>query len=201
MKPLIIGITGGIGGGKSTLSAKLLAEGYEVYNTDVRAKILQNEHPELIRQMKGLFGDAIYNSQGLDRAALARIVFGNKELLQQLNKLVHPVVREDFNHWVAQHTSEKLLFVESAIMFESGLVHSVDKVILMTASEDVRIRRVVKRDGISPEQVKARIDNQMSDGLKIPKSDYVIFSDDNMPLLDKMHDILESLLKLQEEHL
>jgi len=201
MKPLIIGITGGIGGGKSTLSAKLSAEGYKVFDTDARAKSLQNEYPELVRQLKALFGDTIYNSEGLDRAALARIVFGNKDLLQQLNKLVHPFVREDFNHWISQHLSEKLLFVESAIMFESGLVNSVDKVILMTASEDVRISRVVKRDMVSPEQVKARIANQMPDELKIPKADYVIFSDDNMPLLDKMHDILESLLKLQEEQL
>jgi len=201
MKPLIIGITGGIGGGKSTLSAKLSAEGYEVFDTDVRAKALQNEHPELISQLKALFGDAIYNFEGLDRMALARIVFGNKDLLLQLNKLVHPIVREDFNHWIGQHSSEKLLFVESAIMFESGLINSVDKVILMTASEDVRISRVVKRDKVSPEQAKARIANQMPDELKIPKADYVIFSDDNMPLFDKMHDILESLLKLQEEQL
>jgi dephospho-CoA kinase len=198
-KPLIIGITGGIGGGKSTLSDKLCAEGYEVFNTDIRAKALQNEQPELIRRMKALFGEAIYKDSVLDRAALAQIVFGNKELLLELNKLVHPFVREDFNRWVAAHSDQKLLFVESAIMFESGLVALVDKVILMTASEDIRIKRVVKRDGISPEQVKARIASQMSDELKIPKSDFVIFSDDNQPLVDKMHGILEELLKLTQE--
>lgn len=194
MKPLIIGITGGIGGGKSTLSAKLRAEGYDVYDTDIRAKVLQNEHPELVRQLKALFGDTIYNAEGLDRAALARIVFGNKDLLQQLNKLVHPFVREDFNSWVVAHAKQKLLFVESAIMFESGLSELMDKIILMTASESVRIHRVVKRDGASPEQVKARIDNQMPDEQKIPKADFVIYSDDNMPLLDKMNKILDELL-------
>jgi dephospho-CoA kinase len=198
-KPLIIGITGGIGGGKSTLSAKLRAEGYEVYDTDIRAKELQNEHQELIRKMKAVFGDDIYKDSVLDRAALAQIVFGNKELLLELNKIVHPVVREDFYHWISSHSNQKILFVESAIMFESGLVNSVDKVILMTASEDIRIKRVVKRDGSTPEQVKTRISNQMSDDLKIPKSDFVVFSDDNQPLLNKMYGILEELLKMTED--
>ena len=195
MKPLIIGITGGIGGGKSTLSAKLRAEGFHVFDTDCRAKQLQNEEPELVQKLKTLFGENIYNAKGLDRLALAKIVFEKKELLAELNKIVHPVVRADFHHWVATHSDQKLLFVESAIMFESGLVNSVDKVILMTAAIDVRIARVVKRDGSTPEQVRARIANQMPDEQKILKADYVIYSDDNMPLLDKMHRILDELLK------
>jgi dephospho-CoA kinase len=195
MKPLIIGITGGIGGGKSTLSAKLRAEGFFVFDTDCRAKQLQNEHPELVQKLKVLFGENIYNAHGLDRLALAKIVFEKKELLAELNKIVHPVVRADFHRWVDAHSDQKLLFVESAIMFESGLVNSVDKVILMTAAIDVRIARVVKRDGSTPEQVKARIANQMPDEQKILKADYVIYSDDNMPLLDKMHRILDELLK------
>jgi dephospho-CoA kinase len=196
MKPLIVGITGGIGGGKSTLSARLRAEGFLVFDTDCRAKQLQNEHPELIQKLKTLFGEEIYNANGqLDRSALAKIVFEKKELLAELNKMVHPVVRADFHHWVETHSDQKLLFVESAIMFESGLVNSVDKVILMTAAIEVRIARVVKRDGSSPEQVKARIANQMPDEQKILNSDYVIYSDDNMPLLDKMHRILDELLK------
>lgn len=198
-KPLIIGITGGIGGGKSTLSDKLRAEGYQVFDTDVRAKKLQNEHPELVARIKALFGNNIYNECGLDRPAVARIVFQNKELLSQLNKLVHPFVREDFHHWVATHSNQKLLFVESAIMFESGLVELMDKVIVMTASEEVRIKRVVKRDAVSPEQVKSRMANQMSDEEKIIRADYVVYSDDNQPLLPKMYLILESLLQLQEK--
>jgi len=194
-KPLIIGITGGIGSGKSTLSNKLRAEGYEVYDTDVRAKNLQNEQPDLISKLKAHFGEIIYNLDGLDRAALAKIVFGKKELLIELNQLVHPFVREDFNRWISERSAHKLLFVESAIMFESGFVKLVDKVILITASEEVRIKRVVKRDGSSPEQVKARIANQMPDELKIAKADFVIYSDDNQPLIDKMHLILQQLLR------
>ncbi|MFZ4725011.1 MAG: dephospho-CoA kinase, partial [Paludibacter sp.] len=188
--PLLIGITGGIGSGKTTLSKKLRAEGYSVYDSDSEARRLQNEHPVIRKELIQLFGEDIYNNQILNRSALAKIVFGKPELLSKLNSVVHPFVKEDFELWIKKHETEKLLFQESAILFESGFNSFVDKVILMVASEDVRIARVMKRDGTTHEQVKLRMKNQMTDDEKIPKADFVIYTDDNMPLEDKMRRIL-----------
>lgn len=193
-KPLLIGITGGIGGGKSTLADKLRNEGYEVYNSDLEARRLQNEHPVIREKLIELFGETIYNVDGLNRRELAKLVFGKKDLLSQLNAIVHPVVRKDFEHWINVHGSQKLLFIESAILFESGFSALVDKIILMTACEEIRIKRVMKRDGISEEEVKARIASQSTEESKMLKSDFIVHSDDNMPLLDKMYRILDALM-------
>jgi len=113
-----------------------------------------------------------------------------------LNAIVHPVVREDLIKWIKSHNNEKLLFVESAILFESGFNVIVDKVILMTASEAVRLARVVKRDVICPEQVHARMAHQLPDESKISRVDFVIHSDDNQPLDPKMKNVIEELLKI-----
>ncbi|MEI6556380.1 MAG: dephospho-CoA kinase [Paludibacter sp.] len=190
---LIIGITGGIGSGKTTLSEHLRREGYSVYDSDKEARRLQNEHPVIREKLTELFGADIYNESGLNRAEIAKIVFGNPELLRKLNDIVHPVVRDDFKQWIMRNNSEKYAFVESAILFESGFNKLVDKVILMTASEELRIRRVIKRDGVNPEQVKARMSNQFDDKDKIPFADYVIHTDDNLPMIDKMKRLLLQL--------
>lgn len=195
-QPIIIGITGGIGGGKSTLSDRLSGRGYKIYNSDLRARLLQNEDLELVDAIKKLLGDDIYKNGELDRPAVAAIVFQNKALLQQLNQLVHPAVRADFERWKEANNTENLLFVESAIMFESGLALLMDKVVLMTASEEVRIARVVKRDGISPEQVLARMMHQLPEDEKIKRAHYVIHSDDHQPLNDKIDALLRDLDEL-----
>lgn len=193
-KPVLVGITGGIGGGKSTLSGRLMHAGYCVYNSDLRARSLQQEEAGLVRDIKELLGDDVYTDTGeLKRTLVASRVFSNKSLLEALNKLVHPVVRADLQHWIQTHHAEKFLFVESAIMYESGLVGLMDKVILMTASEEVRVSRVMKRDHVTAEQVRNRIKNQMSDEKKIGLADYVIFSDDGLPLIEKMERVLASL--------
>ena len=192
-RPLIIGITGGIGSGKSTLAENLRREGYEVYDSDQEARRLQNEHPVIKEQLIQLFGDEIYSSQGLNRLALAKVVFVKHELLLKLNEIVHPIVKEDFNRWIILHSSQSVLFMESAILFESGFNILVDKVILMVASESVRINRVMKRDGINKEQVAARMSNQFPDETKIPLADFVIHTDDNLPIIDKMRKILAQL--------
>jgi dephospho-CoA kinase len=192
-KPLVIGITGGIGGGKSTLADKLRAEGFEVYDSDMEARRLQNEHPLIREQLIELFGEDIYTAQGLNRASIASMVFTNKDLLLKLNKVVHPVVEAHFRSWVEKYSANKFLFVESAILFESGFNNFVDKVIVITASEEIRIRRVIKRDGSTVEQVLARMSSQISEDFKTSKADFIIHSDDNMPLLDKMRRILHEL--------
>jgi len=192
-RPLIIGITGGIGSGKSTLSKKLRTEGYLVYDCDIEARRLQNEHPLIRQQLQEYFGPEIYTDQGLNRKALANIVFGMPDLMSKVMAIVHPVVKEDFKKWIENRSMHKLLFMESAILFESGFEIFVDKVILMTASEEVRIRRVMKRDSITHEQVRARMSHQIPDEKKITRSDFVIYTDDNKPLVDKMKKILVEL--------
>jgi len=193
-KALIIGITGGIGSGKSTLSEKLRTEGYSVYDSDVEARRLQNENPGIKSQLIELFGEEIFTPQGLNRSSLAKLVFGRKELLAKLNAIVHPVVKDDFKAWIENHKNENFLFIESAILFESGFNVLVDKVILMTASMDIRLARVVKRDGTAPEQVSARMSNQLPDEEKIARVDFVIHTDDNQPLDAKMRKIVLELL-------
>lgn len=195
-KPLIIGITGGIGGGKSTLADKLRSEGFEVYDSDKEARILQNEHPVIREKLIELFGSNIYNDEGLNRKELAQIVFHKSELLLKLNAVVHPIVKVDFQNWIDKRQAHNLLFVESAILFESGFNLIVDKVIVITASEDIRIKRVVKRDGSSVDQVRLRIANQLSEKIKVDNADFVIYSDDNQPLDGKMRKIITQLIEI-----
>jgi len=196
-KPLIIGITGGIGSGKSTLSHLLRAEGYSVYDTDLEARRLQNEHSAMRKKLVDMFGKDIYNEQGLNRSALGKLVFGKPELLTKLNAIVHPLVMEDFNSWVINRYPKKMLFIESAILYESGFNKLVDRVILITAEEAIRIERVVKRDGITPEHVRARMSHQLSEEEKSARADFVIHSDDNKPLVDKMRKIIVELLDIR----
>ena len=194
-KPLIIGITGGIGSGKTTLSKSLREAGYEVYDSDLEARRLQNENPEIRKGLMELFGTDIYTQEGLNRPKLAEIVFSDQSLLFKLNAIVHPVIRLDFENWVMQRQQLKFVFVESAIMIESGFSKLVNKIILVTAAEQLRIERVIKRDGITEEQVKARMSKQYPDDVKIPLADYVMYTDDNLPMVDKMEKALDWLLQ------
>jgi len=200
-KPLIIGITGGIGSGKSTLSHLLRAEGYSVYDTDLEARRLQNEHSAMKKKLVDLFGKNIYTEQGLNRSALGKIVFGKPELLAKLNAVVHPLVMEDFNNWVLNRLPKKMLFIESAILYESGFNKLVDKVILITASEDIRVDRVVKRDGVTPEHVRTRMSHQLTEDEKLKRADFVIYSDDNLPLVEKMRKIIVELLEIRQNRI
>ncbi len=182
---MIIGITGGIGAGKSTIAEILRSMGYLVYDSDAEARKLQNENIELKQKIQSLFGSDIYNESGLNRQALAKIVFNNPELLTQLNYIVHPAVQSDFEAWVKSNSHVKALFIESAILFESHFNKLTDKIILVSASEEVRIARVVKRDGVNYEQVKERIRKQTSDEEKKKWVDVVIYTDDEKETLFK----------------
>lgn len=192
-KPLIVGITGGIGGGKSTLARILCERGYVVYDTDREARRLQNENAVIRQKLTDIFGHDIYTEEGLNRKLLAGNVFNNPSLLKQLNEIVHPIVRQDFFDWQKQHAQEKYLFVESAIMFESGLSQFTDKVIVVTAPEDLRIMRVMKRDNISPEEVLKRMKNQLPEEEKIARADIVVDSSGKTALTDNVDRILAEL--------
>ncbi len=191
---MVIGVTGGIGSGKTTFCNVLRERGYLVYDTDKEARDLQNNNAALVAEIKALFGNEIYNEHGLDRKQLGALVFENADLLKQLGDIVHPYVRNSFKQWIDQNTEQKLLFVECAILFEGGFNQFTQRNILITAEEDVRIKRVQKRDGISAELVKKRIDKQWPDSQKKIMSDFVVHTDDGIISTEqKVDEILKAL--------
>ncbi len=157
-----VGITGGIGSGKSTLCQLLTAFGASLYDSDSRAKSLMAEDGKLHDALCDEFGAECYNDEGLNRSFLASKVFGDEEALRRLNAIVHPAVRADFRRWAAEQRSEYVI-LESAILFESGFDSEVDTTIAVLAPLEERLRRTVERDGVSREDVLRRIAHQMSD--------------------------------------
>ncbi len=169
----IIGLTGGIGSGKTTV-AKMFAElGIPVYNSDVEAKILTNTSEAIRKELILLLGDETYKNGKLDRKFLADKIFNDKVLLQKVNAIIHPKVGEHFKNWVANQTAPYVI-KEAAILFESGSNVQCDLVILVTASKKERIRRVMDRDQVSKTEVEARMNNQWNDSEKIKLSNFVI---------------------------
>jgi dephospho-CoA kinase len=194
---MLVGITGGIGSGKTTLSNLFRDEGYLVYDSDLEARRLQNEHPQIKAQIQALFGESIYTPEGLNRVELAKLVFGNYELLLQLNNIIHPFVKADIVSWKLMHAHERILFIESAILFESGFEHLVDKVLLVTASEELRMARVIRRDKLSPEKVRARMLNQLPEEEKMKRADLIISSNDNLLKETSVSVVVNRLLLLK----
>lgn len=189
----IIGITGGIGSGKSTLSERIRKAGYAVYDTDSAARRLQNESAEIRKKIIALFGAEAYTDNVLNRKYIAGIVFNQPELLRKLNEIVHPAIRADFKEWTQKNNSEKMLFLECAILFQGEFQKLVDKIILVTAPQAIRVKRVMKRDGIAESQVLERINNQLTEAEMAAKSDLII--DTGITDINKL-DVSEFLSKL-----
>ncbi|MBQ7222920.1 MAG: dephospho-CoA kinase [Bacteroidales bacterium] len=193
MNPKVIVCTGGIGSGKTDVTTAFSALGYPVYNCDVRAKDLYDEDPALLKKVADIAGNDILKNGKLDRAALAEKIFKDNDSLQRIERVVHPAVIEDFEKWKKSQNSPIVIF-ESALYFEKKNLHSLsDYVILMTASEEVRVQRVVKRDSISEQQVRQRMANQLPDSAKIPKADWVIDTDDKHPVLPQILNIIDKI--------
>lgn len=172
-----VGLTGGIGSGKSTVASYFRALGIPVYDSDTRAKELMQTDGELRKEIAELLGDKAYSPEGLNRQWIASRVFSDPQLLQALNKRVHPVVRTDFDRWCAQQEAPYVL-QEAAILLENSAYRHLDRTILVTAPEKSRINRVVQRDNVTPLQVKQRMKNQWTDTDKIPLVDFVIENTD-----------------------
>ncbi|MFM2223955.1 MAG: hypothetical protein RJA07_157 [Bacteroidota bacterium] len=173
-----IGITGGIGSGKSTVSKIFALLNVPIYNADNQAKYLLNNDADVIKKVKQIFGNDIYLNQELDRKKLAAQVFEQPFLLQQLNEIVHPAVFIDFDNWCNEHQQEPYVLKEAALIFETILHQKLDAVIIVSSPEKLRIERVMKRDSITKEQVLARIKNQMSEDEKLKRADYIIYNDE-----------------------
>jgi len=169
----IIGLTGGIGSGKTTV-AKLFKElGVPVYNSDLRAKKLMNNSKGIRTAVIDLLGKDSYELERLNKKYIADRVFSNKELLQRLNSIVHPAVRKDFSRWVKKKKTSYVI-QEAAILFENNAYSNFDKIILVKAPKEVRLERIIARDNGSNEEILARMENQWDDSKKIPLSDYII---------------------------
>ena len=189
----IVGLTGGIGSGKSEILEVFSSYGVPCYRADNRAKELMQKSPELIRQIKVLFGEDIYQDKKLNRSKLADIVFGDKKKLKSLNALVHPLVNKDFQFFLNQQNTAYVI-KEAAILFETGVAKDCDETILVTAPEKLRIQRVMKRDKINAEHIKSRMNHQWSDEKKIPLANYVINNIDWDKTFKKIEEIHKKII-------
>ncbi len=172
----IIGLTGGIGSGKTTIARLFEAEGIPVYISDDEAKKIMLR-PITVEKVRQEFGDLVIDNGQIDRKALSEIVFNNPEQLKKLNSIVHPLVKKHFDEWVKQNSHHPFVVKEAAILFESGSYKYCDKVITVTASEETRIERVVKRDHVKPEEVLQRIKNQIPEKERLERSDFIIYNE------------------------
>lgn len=179
---ITIGLTGGIGSGKTTIAQWFQEKGIPVYNSDFEAKKLMNENEDLIQQLIELFGDETYKNGEYNRSYVASKVFNDKELLNQLNAIVHPAVFKHFDEWLDNQNSS-FVVKEAAILFESGSYKDCDYIISVIADEEIRIDRVAKRDQLNEDQIRSRMKNQWTDEQRIEKSDFIIENNKDLKAL------------------
>jgi len=189
-----VGITGGIGSGKSTVCCFFELLQIPVFYADEQAKTIINTDTTVINAIKSLFGDAIYDASGLKRAQVAAIVFNQPEQLAALNAIVHPAVDRCFTRWITMHREAAYVIKEAAILFESGMFLSLDYMVTVTAPLEMRIARVMKRDGVSRDQVLKRIENQWDDQRKIELSQFTIHCNEESMVIPQLLNLHYKLL-------
>lgn len=189
----VIGLTGGIGAGKSYIASLFEQKGIPVYDSDSEAKKLMHQ-PEVIQQIQQIFGNEVIENNSVNRKKLASIVFNQPEKLKMLNQLIHPLVKQHFEDWKSKQTTP-LVLKESAILLESGAYTSCDFIITVEAPEALRIQRVVQRDEVNPEDVLARIQNQWTSEQRIAQSDFMIHNTETQNVQEQVNQIFEQLLK------
>jgi dephospho-CoA kinase len=187
-----IGITGGIGSGKSVVGQILEAMHFPVYYSDQQSKVLVETDLEIREELIKLLGTEVYLDGKLNRPFLTQQLFSNDDLRLKINQIIHPKVREAFTIWVNKQSSN-LVFNEAAILFETGAYQSMDYNILVTAPLELKIERVLKRDNITINEIQERISKQWSDEEKIPLADFVIVNDEVKPLLKQVEAILKKV--------
>lgn len=188
----IIGLTGGIGSGKTTVANYLAAKNIPVYIADLEARKISNSKA-ILKKITSVFGNQILVDDKLDRVAMAKIVFSDKEKLNKLNAIIHPAVKKHFENWVKKHQTYDFVVKETAILFESGSYLDCDIVILVTAPLETRIERTKLRDNCSRESVLQRISNQMPEDEKIKKSNFVIHNNSLEETYLQMDEVLKKL--------
>lgn len=187
-----VGITGGIGSGKSYVCKIIKQLGYPVFDSDSEAKELTNSHPIIKKKLIQLLGAEVYQNHELNRVYLASRLFGDDAMREKINAIIHPIVRETFKTWSKEQNS-KIVFNEAAILIETGSYKQFDKLILVTAPLKLKIKRVVERDSISIEEVEARISTQFTDEVKRQYADFII-ENDGRPVLPQIELILQKII-------
>ena len=191
-----VGLTGGIGSGKTTVSNFLLDYGIPVYNSDSKGKTLMNTNLELKNNIVSIFGERVYDNGILNTNLLSSIVFNDSTKIEQLNNLVHPKVAQDFNQWVGKNNNKPILVKEAAILIESGAYLNMDKIILVVTEKSTRINRVSKRDNSDLDSIEKRINHQLTDNEKIKYADYII--ENNSSLEHLKLEVLKVVNKIRE---
>lgn len=196
-KPLQVGLTGGIGSGKTTVSKFFATLGVPIYYADDAAKWLMQNDKALVNAIRSAFGNDIYtDEQQLDRQKLADIVFNDIKALRRLESLVHPAVFRHSQEWSEKHDTADYLIREAALTFESGSYKLLDKVITVFAPREVRIQRVLQRDNSTKEAIEARMDKQWSDERKIELADFVIYNNGKQLIIPQIMKIHTNLIHL-----
>tara|TARA_R110002051_G_scaffold56046_8_gene103978 strand:+ start:28808 stop:29392 length:585 start_codon:yes stop_codon:yes gene_type:complete len=188
-----VGLTGGIGSGKSTVAAMFQELGVPVYNSDEHAKRLMNTSKKIKKQLIVLLGNKSYHDNKINRSFIAEKVFNDASLLSQLNSIVHPVVRENFMSWSKKQNTPYVI-QETALIFENKSQELYDSIILVTAPKEARINRVLSRDNSTKEQIEARMNNQLDDSLKFPLANYIVENIDLKSTRTKVIEVHKAIL-------
>ena len=192
----IIGLTGGIGSGKSSVLEIFKRIGISTYNADESAKELISSNKKIIFSIKQLLGEDIYNENELNSKLVSKIVFNDKEKLKSLNSIIHPEVAKDFDNFCFEHRNESYIIKEAAIIFETKTENLFNKIIYVKAPKEIRIDRVMKRDNLSREDVLNRIQNQINETSIIDKCDFIIDNINYSELEEKVLEIHNTLINL-----
>lgn len=195
-KPILIGLTGGIGSGKSTVAKIFISLGIKVYNSDVEAKFIINTDKDVMASIKQNFGEDIYVNNCINSKLLAQKVFNNSLALNKLNAIVHPKVKLHFENWVKQNSNNNYLIKEAAILIESGTYKNMDKIIVVSSSDDLKIKRVSNRDKWTEEEIKNRLKTQLSEENRLTYANYIINNNEKDLVIPQVLTIHNALLKL-----
>ena len=195
---LKVGLTGGIGSGKSTVAQIFEVLGIPVYYADMAAKKIMNEDEELRSAITNIFGEQAYTNNILDRKYISSIVFSDPAKLKQLNALVHPATKKDGEAWMQQQTSPHAIH-EAALIFETKVSDRLDLVIGVSSPIELRIKRAMERDKVSREEVLKRMDQQLDEEVKMSKCDFLLLNDEQQLLIPQVLELHEKLIALSKQ--
>lgn len=196
---MIIGLTGGIGSGKSTVAAIFKSLGIPVYEADAASKQIIDTDRSLQQSLRQLLGKEVVKDGKIDRPYMASLIFNDQDLLRQTNALIHPAVGRDFKTWYSKQQAAPYVVREAAILFESGTYRDCDKIVVVTAPEDMRIERVVKRNHTSEAEVRQRMANQWPEEEKVKRADYVVNNDHTDSVVKQVLRIHEDIIRQSDK--
>lgn len=191
---MLVGLTGGIGSGKSIVARVMESLGIPVFDSDKSAKNIINNDVNVVKEITSEFGN-VYEDSKLNAQKMAEVVFNDEKALEKLNNIIHPKVKESFDKWVNENTNTPILIKEAAILIESGAYQFMDKIILVIAPEQIRLNRVAARDKVLIDKVKERIESQLSDEQKSAYSDFIIVNDNQQMVIPQVMKILDKIKK------